>query len=593
MKTKLRKKSIAKLAALAVTLGLSGLGAASAATINVTADISASQTWLSSNTYVLTKVIYVTNGATLTIQPGTVIRGEPESSPGAFDPGTLVIARGSKIVANGTQTNPIIFTDLLDDQVPGGAGVDPSYSSWSQLNGQWGGLVLLGDTYIAVNTLGGPDVNRDNQIEGLTAAALGRYGGGDDEDDSGSISFISIRYGGFNLSAANEINGLTLGGVGRQTDVHHIEALNIKDDAFEFFGGTVNTKYMAAISPGDDGFDYDEGFRGKGQFWFLVQTDMGGSLESGFSDKGAEQDGGLSPDGSQPYSIPTICNATYVGLGTAGGAYVNKARNTALIFRDNAGGRYYNSVFVEFAGAGVIIEQEGGGAAINSAQRFATPYTSYSPNAGAPFYPGPTEGNQLELKHNLWYQSGAGWPNISPTAAADVQTAGGGNVASVGDQAFLAGNTNSVVTVNPITTLTRVAGAAGRPHIITSIDPRPAAGSPALSSDFVCEADGFFTPVAYKGAFSAANNWMLGWTAVDRMDLTPDIINPSAPGSTPIGLLTSVDIPTEVGVIYSVEASADQVNYVPIGVVEGDGTTQTYVDDRGLLTKQFYRVVVQ
>jgi hypothetical protein len=310
------------------------------------------------------------------------------------------------------------------------------------------------------------------------------------------------------------------------------------------------------------------------------------------SDKGAEQDGGLSPDASQPYSIPTICNVTYVGLG-ADAAYTIKPRNTALHFRDNGGGRYYNSVFMDFGGAGVLIEQEGGGAAVNSAQRFATPYTNYSPNAGAPFYPGPNAGNQLEIKDSLWFQTAAGWPNISPTAAADVQTAGGASVASVGDLVFGAGNNNTVLAASPITSLTRVAGPANRPHIITSIDPRPGAGSPALTGGVPCPADGFFTPVEFRGAFSGANNWLLGWTLMDRINLTPDITNPNAPGSTPFAFLGSVDVPTEVGVIYTIEASSNQIDWAPIGVLVGDGTTQLFVDDRALVARQFYRAVVQ
>jgi hypothetical protein len=517
---KLKIKSLLKVAAMAAAFGVAGSQQADAATVSVNADIAASQTWSSTNTYILENVVYVISGATLTIEPGTVIRGEPESAPGAFDPGTLVITRGSRIIANGTPTNPIIFTDLFDDQVPGGAGTDPQYSTWSQLSGQWGGLVLLGNSYIAVNTLSGPDALRDNQIEGLTASTFGRYGGGDDDDNTGELSYVSIRYGGFNLSANNEINGLTLGAVGRMTSVHHIEAINIKDDAFEFFGGTVNTKNMVAYSPGDDGFDYDEGFRGKGQFWFLVQGDMGGSLESGLSDKGAEQDGGLSPDGSQPYSIPTFYNATYVGLG-ASASYGTKARNTALIFRDNAGGRYYNSIFTDFGGAGVIIEQEGGAAAVNAAQRFATTYAAYSPNAGAAFYAGPNEGNQLELLNNVWFQSAAGWPNISPTAASDVQIAGGANVASVSDQVFNVANNNAVELMSPLTSIVRTPGAANRPEPITLIDPRPVYNSAAMMKGRVIPNDGFFTDVCYKGAFSPASNWLKGWTLIDRLNLLP------------------------------------------------------------------------
>src|SRR6185503_1655301 len=137
-------------------LGACGLGLrdAGAATVSVTANLTASETWTSNNEYILTKPIYVTNGATLTIGPGTVIRGNPESSPGAHDPGTLIIARGSKIRAAGTAAQPITFTDLNDDNIGLHAGNFP-YGNLGDAMGttaQWGGLILLGRTYVANNT---------------------------------------------------------------------------------------------------------------------------------------------------------------------------------------------------------------------------------------------------------------------------------------------------------------------------------------------------------------------------------------------------------------------------------------------------------
>jgi len=236
---------------LAGALAALGLAPALAATIPITGNITASTTWTATNEYVLTKVIYVTSGATLTIEPGTVIRGESESSPGANDPGTLVITRGSKIFALGTAKDPIVFTDLNDDNIAGSPGTPPydTKDNALGLTAQWGGLILLGRGYVANNTAGAVNPAREFQIEGLTASgSLGFYGGCSlslpgpygrncDDDDSGSLSHISIRYGGFNLSANNEINGLSMGAIGRATDIDHIEVFQNKDDLYEVWGG--------------------------------------------------------------------------------------------------------------------------------------------------------------------------------------------------------------------------------------------------------------------------------------------------------------------------------------------------------------------
>ena len=223
------------LVALVTLMAVLGPLAAGAADIMVTDNITVSETWTADNTYFLTQVIYVTDGATLTIEPGTVIRGEPESAPGNLDPGTLVVSRGSKIQALGTVEEPIVFTDLFDDNFGDNPGTFPydDLVNARSLTGQWGGVILLGRGYVARDTLAGPDATRENQVEGLTAAGgLGLYGNCADsplfpdnchDGDSGSMSYVSIRYGGFNVSPANEINGLTLGGVGHGTDLSYIE----------------------------------------------------------------------------------------------------------------------------------------------------------------------------------------------------------------------------------------------------------------------------------------------------------------------------------------------------------------------------------
>ncbi|NJN64475.1 MAG: hypothetical protein HC882_06065 [Acidobacteria bacterium] len=411
MKNQLRKLGLALFAAALI---VAALPIAQAANINVNANITSSETWTSDNTYILGGVIYVENGATLTIEPGTVVRGRPAPA-GTTTPGTLVISRGAKLDAQGTATAPIVFTDLNDDNVGGNPGTAPydTLENALALTGQWGGVILLGRTYVAFNTAAAADPARTNQIEGLTAAGgLGLYGGCStftpsifpncDDDDSGSLEYVSIRYAGFNVSANNEINGLTMGAVGRGTDISFVEVLQNKDDAFEWFGGTVNSKNIIGAVGGDDTIDHDEGFRGKIQFAFVVQ----GTPASDKSDKMGELDGGNGPDSSLPLALPTIYNVTAIGLG-AEKAYTNALQNTALHFRDNTGGRWYNSAFLDFGGATTCIE--GGSSAgtetgnNTSGQRAITDYV----NDGA-FYVEEDSEFQLELRNNLFWCFGNG-----------------------------------------------------------------------------------------------------------------------------------------------------------------------------------------
>jgi hypothetical protein len=188
----------------------------------------------------------------------------------------------------------------MDDDNIGSNPGTPPYDNADDargVTGTWGGLVVLGRTYVANNTTAGPNAAREVQIEGLTSpGGLGLYGNcaasalypsNCDDDDSGTLEYVSIRYGGYNLSLNNEINGLTLGAVGRETDIRNVEVFQNKDDAIEFFGGTVGVKNAVLVAPGDDSLDWDEGYRGKVQFVLAVQ----GTPGTDKSDKGGELDG--------------------------------------------------------------------------------------------------------------------------------------------------------------------------------------------------------------------------------------------------------------------------------------------------------------
>ena len=229
-------------------------------TVVVTSNITANTTWEAGTIYQLAGRITVTNGVTLTIEPGTIIKGEAGTGANAT---ALLVARGGKLNANGTATSPIIFTSVADeiDYADMAAGNFASPNLESTVNGLWGGVIILGKAPIsASNDVG--DVS-EVQIEGIpTSDPNGLYGGNDAADNSGTIRYISIRHGGTNIGAGNEINGLTLGGVGNGTTIENVEVVGNQDDGIEWFGGSVNVTNAVVFNCGDDGIDTDQAWSG-------------------------------------------------------------------------------------------------------------------------------------------------------------------------------------------------------------------------------------------------------------------------------------------------------------------------------------------
>lgn len=218
----------------------------------ITSNITSNTTWETGKTYVLGGRISVTSGNTLTIEPGVVVKGEVGTGSNAT---ALIIARGAKIMAEGTSTSPIIFTTVADEITPGEI-VSPNLEP--NLSGLWGGLIILGN---AKGSFAG-DVN-EIQIEGIPPSDTnGLYGGDNDADNSGVLKYISIRHGGANIGEGNEINGLTLGAVGSGTVIENVEVIGNQDDGIEWFGGTVNVTNALVWNPGDDGMDTDQAWAG-------------------------------------------------------------------------------------------------------------------------------------------------------------------------------------------------------------------------------------------------------------------------------------------------------------------------------------------
>jgi len=405
--------------------------------------------------YVLNGFVHVDDGDVLTIEAGAVIKAN--QGTGA-ESSALVVARGGKIMAEGTADNPIIFTSIADDL---NGSIDEN------LTGLWGGVVILGRATMNTSV-------QEKSIEGIpTTEGIGLYGGNNDADNSGVLKYVSIRHGGTEIASDEEINGLTLGCVGSGTTIEHVEVFANADDGIEFFGGTVSVKYAVVAYCGDDSFDYDQGWRGKGQFWVSVGT----------GDRGGEHDGGTTPKTGIPYSKPTIYNATYLGRGIEEG-------KKALTFRDNAGGFYHNSIFADW-GKGVDIEKDLNSIETDSYERFQLA--------------------DLTLSGNIFWNTkvadgGASGEDLF-TLALDEYDETKTYFASAQDsiEAFVAipasFSANSNLVVNP-----------GVSALGSSVDLMPEG---TVVSGATPAADAWFTPVNFKGAVDpSTSNWMNGWTRV-------------------------------------------------------------------------------
>lgn len=234
--------------------------------IPVEGTITSDVTWTKDNIYRLDGRVLVTGGATLTIEPGTIIKAKPGS--GAFAT-ALIITRSGMINAQGTATEPIIFTTLADDIEPGqisSPNMDPTD------NGLWGGIIILGEAQISASNDDGDQLS-ELQIEGIPTSVDALYGGTNDADNSGVLSYVSIRHGGANIGDGNEINGLTMGGVGSGTTIDHIEIVANQDDGIEWFGGSVNATNLLVWNCGDDALDTDQDWIGTASDFIIVAPD--------------------------------------------------------------------------------------------------------------------------------------------------------------------------------------------------------------------------------------------------------------------------------------------------------------------------------
>ena len=298
-------------------------------------EITENKTLTSDEIWKISGRVVVTEGVTLTIEPGTIIKSDAGTGSNAS---VLIIARGGKLNANGTATNPIIMTSTSDNIE---LGETQGTNLTENDRGLWGGLIILGKAPGSFESNG-----TEIQIEGIPASDTnGLYGGTIADDNSGTITYVSIRHGGTELSPDNEINGLTLGCVGSGTTINHIEIVGNLDDGIEFFGGTVNVSDLLVWAQVDDGLDVDQGYSG--------------TISNSMVILGSDSDHALEIDGPEGDAIGqfTLNNITIIGnLETSKGEYAD--------FRSHAMGTI-NNVFAKGFKDDSDVELDNDGVATN------------------------------------------------------------------------------------------------------------------------------------------------------------------------------------------------------------------------------------
>ena len=413
---------------------LTGAASLFAGDVEVSGNITTNTTWTSNNAYLIKGFVYVKSGATLTIEPGTVIYGDKDTK------GALIIEQSAKLMAEGTAAQPIVFTSAL----PAG---QRSY-------GDWGGVIICGKA--PVNLPGGSGI-----IEGGVGAV---FGGNDPNDNSGVLRYVRIEYPGIAFQPNNEINGLTLGGVGSATTIEYVQVSYSGDDGFEFFGGNVNAKYLISYRTLDDDFDTDNGYSGKIQY-ALVLRDPDAADQSGSN--GFESDNDASGTPATPKTSAVFSNFTVVGPKANKSDVVNANYRRGAHLRRNTEMSLYNSIIMGWP-TGILIDA-------NS--------TADNANAG-----------KLEVRNTIV----AGSDTVITNATNGFNALAWFGTAAFGNTRLA--NTSDVQLVEAFNLY--------NPNLI------PRTGSPALSgADFTSArlANAFFTPTTFRGAFGD-QRWDLGWT---------------------------------------------------------------------------------
>lgn len=423
--------------------------------VEVKADITTNTTWTADKMYLIKNIINVASGATLTIEPGTLIKGDKATRA------TLVINRGGKINATGTADKPIVFTS----NQPAGA----------RAAGDWGGIVILGK---APNNQG-----TDTPIEGITATsdpAKTSHGGTDAADNSGILKYVRIEFAGVPLSPDNEINGLTLGSVGSGTTLDYIEVYRSGDDAFEFFGGTVNAKHLLAIGTLDDDFDTDFGYSGKIQFGliqrFVTLADVSGS-------NGFESDNDGSGSVKTPLTGAIFSNITIIGpLSAANMSGFNANFQHAAQIRRNSSISILNSVFTGYT-EGIYIDDSKVAVAKSTSNNYLT--------------------GKIVFQNNLVFGTNSKGNEVKGENKTDFETT------LRAANTFTAGSYGDALITDPYKYAPDIIAGSKQGTPTFTVKSGSVAETGALFTNAKVT-DSFFEKVAYRGAFGSTD-WSAGW----------------------------------------------------------------------------------
>jgi len=430
-----------------------------APTMTVTGNITANTTWSTGSTVLLSGQIFVKNNAVLTIQPGVTVLGD-KSVTGAG----LFITKGSQINAVGTASQPIVFTS----NQPAG----------QRALGDWGGIVVLGKA--AINS-----PNGINFIEGLPQSSDTEFGGGtspDNNDNSGTLKYVRIEFGGYVYQPDKEINGITFGGVGKSTVVDFVQVSFTNDDGFEWFGGNVNCKHLVSYRNVDDDFDTDFGFSGNVQFGIAVRDPQLADNPSVSTSESFESDNDASGSTTTPQTSAVFSNMTILGplRGVSTATYASGFRRGARI-RRNSALKIYNSIFMDQATRGLHID---GSACENNV------------NSG-----------KLIFKNNII----AGY---------------GQRATETGTFGIITGGVNTWLMQNANDTLKSSANILTTPYNYTSPDYRPSAGSIALAN--VSFTDAVLASVTNTAAMTISVNSPTTQCVSNGSNVTPMVFSPSS-----------------------------------------------------------------
>ena len=449
-------------------------------TAMLSGNITASRRLRADTMYVLSGFVKVLDGATLTIDPGTRIVGDLKV-PGS----ALFIMRGARIEAAGTAAQPIVFTSRR--------------AVGSRKPGDWGGLLLIGRA--SVNRTSPTILEGSNAtISGVVQQGIDYAGGTQDTDNSGTLRYVRVEFAGFGVAANAELNSFTFAALGSGTTIEYVQSMAGLDDSFEWFGGTVNGKYLVSYESGDDHFDAAEGYRGKNQFMIAMQSTqiepLSGTGSLALDPQGFEIDGcgsatgcpapaGASQQSATPYTMPVFANFTMIGTGALATSGDNGGHGAVI--RVGTGGTFINGIVARWPRSGMSV-------------RDTTTFNRESADS-------------LIVSHIV----------LAENAAANFHTSTAGF------------NADSVRNRLGMTTMTEHAGTAaslftalpgiGAVPTTGTIDWTPAAGSPAATgglaafTGFIAQRAGsFIVPTAYRGAADPAgtNKWWTGWTVYTR-----------------------------------------------------------------------------